>query len=628
MRAILFFFLLLTSVSASAVAGESEPLNFNRDIRPILSAKCFACHGPDSQNRESEFRLDTEDGAFADLGGYAGIVPGNLDESELYARISSSDSDLLMPPPEQKKPLTDSEIALLKTWIEQGAPFAGHWAFEPVRRPAVPELSFGSRSPETSDAPGNPNSDQRGYNSIDRFVGARLQREGLTFSPAASPETLFRRLHLDLTGLPPSLEDLDAFLRDPNDAAYEATIDRMMQTAAFAERLALEWLDVARFADTNGYSLDDHRDMWAWRDWVISTFQNNLPYDEFLRQQLAGDLMPGASEHQKIATGFLRNAMNTYEGGTLPAEYKVTRIADQIDTVSTAFLGLTMRCAQCHDHKYDPISQRDYYRFFAFFNTSSEPGLGKAGGGNTQPILEVAPILQDENAFRRAIEKRIAQLQFLKDHPEPFLGDARRQWEQATLAKAGPAAPTGPEAAAIFPFPSDDQLKDLAWIWSNPAGKGEFAWFRKTFVLEKVPQHAQLLVSCDNEAQIFVNGERIGENPDWRTPSILDLRPQLVPGENLIAVAAKDWEGGKHKSALVALAAFSDETWIGTDGSWLVSENEQPQWNQAGSPEGFAAASVVARYGDAPWGDIFAKIKGSASALFAALHKPDHQRTP
>lgn len=400
----------------TAFAEESEPLNFSRDIRPILSAKCFACHGPDSKDRDAGFRLDIEEGAFADLGGYTAIVPGKPNESELVLRITAEDDSERMPPPKHKNPLAPEEIALLKRWIEEGAPYAGHWAFEPVKRPKVPdvEATIG--------------------NVIDQFIGVRLRREGLTFSPDAPAETLIRRLHLDLTGLPPTPSEVDAFLSDP-DTRFEVTIDQLMTSSHFAERLALDWLDVARFADTNGYSIDDHRDMWGWRDWVIDAFQNNLPYDDFIRQQLAGDLMENATEREKIATGFLRNSMNTHEGGVIAEEYKVARIADQINTVSTAFLGLTVKCAQCHDHKYDPISTRDYYSFFAFFNTSSEPGQG-AINGNTKPFLEVDPILQNPEEYKCVIEKRITTLKQIRAFPENILGDARLNWERETLTNS------------------------------------------------------------------------------------------------------------------------------------------------------------------------------------------------
>jgi hypothetical protein len=581
---------------------QAEPLNFNRDIRPILSAKCFACHGPDSQDRAAKFRLDTKEGAFADLGGYAAIVPRKPDESELVTRITSTDPDELMPPPEQKNPLTAKEIGLLKRWIKEGAPFSGHWAFEPVTRPTPP--ATGTQQ----------------VNVIDRFIEARLQREGLPLSPAAAPATLLRRVYLDLTGLPPTLAEVDAFLRNPN---LEAAIDRLMKTPQFAERLAQDWLDVARFADSNGYSIDDHRDMWGWRDWVIHAFQTNLRYDDFIHQQLAGDLMKNATASQQIATGFLRNSMNTHEGGTIAEEYRVARIADQIDTVSTAFLGLTMKCAQCHDHKYDPISQRDYYRFFAFFNTTSERGTG-AKNGNTKPFLGINPILQNAAEFRKAMEERIAALEFMKAHPEGLLGDARQQWERDTLAQAKSGqASTVPS----FPFPKPGEAKGLSWIWANSAGTGEFAWFQKTFSLATIPDRAQLFVSCDNEAEIWINGKPLGKNPDWRTPSVFDLRPLLVEGENLIAVAAKDWSKGEGKAALVALASLGKGNYLGTDASWTVSAKIRPRWNRVADPKGFSAAAIVAVHGAGPWGPTFAKVKENRQSLIATLRRPEHERS-
>ena len=602
---------LLAAAPLSIAAGEGE-VDFGRDIRPILSAKCFACHGPDSKDRDADYRLDTKEGAFADLGGYAGIVPGSPGESELIHRITEEDKDELMPPPKHKNPLTAQEIALLKRWIADGASYEAHWAFEKVKRPEPPTVKA-----ETT-------------NAIDHFIAARLEKERLTFSPEAAAETLVRRLHLDLTGLPPTLEEVDAFLAKPGAATYEATIDRLMASPHFAERLALDWLDVARFADTNGYSIDDHRDMWVWRDWVIEAFRSGMPYDRFIHEQLAGDLMESATERQKIATGFLRNSMNTHEGGTIAEEYRVASIADKIDTVATAFMGLTMKCAQCHDHKYDPISMRDYYRFFAIFNTSTEPGTG-ATNGNTKPLLEVAPILQDADTFRKGLEQRIARLEYLKAHPEDLLGDARVQWERETLAKAGPAAAKAESAA--FPLPGNNEASGLSWIWSNKSGAGEFAWFRRTISLAEVPARALLFVSCDNEAEIWLNGKRIGKNPDWRTPTVLDLRPLLVTGENLIAVAGKDWEKGGGKAALLALAAFTDNAgktrYLSTDASWQAAGKEVATWSTPGQLEGFAPAEIVAAHGAAPWGDVLAKLGGGAAAadaLIAALRKPDHER--
>jgi len=589
---------------ASCFAGEVELLNFSRDIRPILSAKCFACHGPDSQDRDAEYRIDTQDGAFADLGGYFAIVPGKPNKSELINRITTDDEDEIMPPPKHKNPLTQEEIVLLTRWIAEGAPYTGHWAFSAVKRPKLPAVKVDVINP------------------IDNFIATRLKKKGLAFSPEASPETLVRRLHLDLTGLPPTPEEVDTFVKDPQ-AAYLSTVDRLINSIALAERLALEWLDVARFADTNGYSIDDHRDMWVWRDWVIDSFQKKMPYDQFIREQIAGDLMENATEKQKIATGFLRNSMNTHEGGTIAEEYRVSAIADKIDTVATAFLGLTVKCAQCHDHKYDPISQKDYYRFFAFFNTSTEPGKG-ASLGNTMPFLDVDPILQDKETFKAACKDRIDALQHANSYPEPFLGNARKKWERVALAN--------PSSNPVFPFPeTKEAVKNLSWIWSNPAGQGSSAWFRKTFSLEKIPESAKLFVSCDNEADILINGKKIGKNPDWRTPSVFDIKPMLRKGKNLIAVAAKNWEKEKGSASLLALVALPNGRYIGTDSSWLVTKNLKPKWNRLGEVEGFSTASVVAPHGASPWGDTFALYarsqKKNKTDFIAALKKPDHQRS-
>jgi hypothetical protein len=269
---------------------------------------------------------------------------------------------------------------------------------------------------------------QETANAIDSFIAAELEKKGLSLSKEAPPETLVRRLYLDLTGLPPTPAQIDAFLADPAKN-YEPTIDAIMDSPAFAERLAMEWLDLARYADTNGYSIDDHRDMWVWRDWVIEAFRGNLPYDRFIVEQMAGDLLQDPTPRQLVATGFLRNSMNTHEGGTIPEEYRVAAIADKIDTVSTAFLGLTVKCAQCHDHKYDPISARDYYRFYAFFNTSTEPGHG-ATNGNTKPFIEVGPMVQDAATWRSSLERRIATLEHFKEHPEEVLGPDERNDDQ------------------------------------------------------------------------------------------------------------------------------------------------------------------------------------------------------
>ena len=608
-----FGLLAILHTPPESLGNASQPLDFNRDVRPILSAKCFACHGPDTEENESGYRLDIKEMAFADLGGYQGITAGKPEDSELYQRIIAAEDSIQMPPPEHKNPLSQVEISVLKRWIEEGAIYDEHWAFEAITRPLIPEIQSNAE------------------NAIDHFIGKELEEKKLAFSEQAKPEILFRRIHLDLTGLPPKMQDLDRFLNNVSKESYSAEIDRLMNSPAFAERLAMEWLDVARYADTNGYSIDDHREMWGWRDWVIKAFLNNMPYDEFIRQQLAGDLMENSSDSMKIATGFLRNSMNTHEGGTIAEEYRVASIADKIDTVATAFLGLTIKCAQCHTHKYDPISHRDYYRFFAFFNTSAEPGKG-AVNGNTQPLLEVAPILQDSEAFRQSIEQRIASLEFLKTHPEEFLGSARQVWERETLANAPPPKSESSSTPKQFPFPTSEEAKGLSWIWTDQLGAREYAWFRHTFSLDALPKEASLFISCDNEAEIWINGKKLGKNPDWRTPSVFDLTELLRTGSNVIAVAGKDWTKGGSKAALVALIALPDGRYIKTDGTWRVADQVIPGWNDLLEPPGFRQASIVASHGAAPWGDTFAKLKTIANdhdqeALLKAIRKADGERS-
>ncbi|MDP6505999.1 MAG: DUF1549 domain-containing protein, partial [Planctomycetota bacterium] len=385
---------------------------FNRDIRPILSGKCFKCHGPDARKRKAGLRLDTAEGAFAKRKGLPAVVARKPKESALIYRITAEDVEERMPPADSNLKLSEDEVELLRDWVVSGANFQRHWSFEPVHQPALPAV-------KKKDWP---------QNELDHFILARLESAGLPASPPASRETLLRRAHLDLTGLPPSIKEVDAYLADSSEGAFEKAVDRILKTPHCAERLALDWLDAARYADTNGYSIDDHRDMWAWRDWVIHAFLKNKPYDQFIIEQLAGDLIEGATEQQKVATGFLRNSMNTHEGGTIAEEYRVAYIADKIDTVSTTVMGLTMKCAQCHEHKYDPISQRDYYRFFAFFNTASEPGKG-ATNGNTRPFLAVRSVLQDGAAFRAAIKERIASHEPRKSQPGPTLERARLVWD-------------------------------------------------------------------------------------------------------------------------------------------------------------------------------------------------------
>jgi hypothetical protein len=360
----------------------AAPIDFDRQIRPLLANNCFGCHGPDDKARKAKLRLDRKKDAFKELrdGGFA-IVPGKAANSVLLERVQAEDPDERMPPPKTNKRLTAEQIALLRQWIDQGAPWAEHWAFVPPRRPALPQVV------------------DRAWprNAIDTFILARLEAEGLRPAPEADPSCLIRRVTLDLTGLPPTPAEVDGFVADHSPEAYDKVVDRLLASPHFGERLALDWLDAARFADTHGYHIDAGRDMTRWRDWVIDAFNSNMPFDRFTVAQIAGDLLPRATRAQKIASGFNRNHMINFEGGAIPAEYQNAYIVDRVNTTGTVWLGLTIACAQCHDHKYDPVTQQDYYRLYAFFNNVPENGLDGAKG-NAAPVLK-APTPRQEQAL-------------------------------------------------------------------------------------------------------------------------------------------------------------------------------------------------------------------------------------
>ncbi len=394
--------LLLSPGSHPAVAD--APINFNRDVRPILSETCFRCHGPDSASRAAGLRLDLPESATEDLGGYAAIVPGNAEASEGWQRIISDDPDMVMPPAKSHLVLTDSQKETLRRWIDQGAAYRGHWAFQaPVR------------SPSTSGPL---------HRRIDHWVDRGIESldQPLAANPPADARTLLRRLSYDLTGLPPTAAEVREFETDHakrGEAAYQDAVNRLLGSRHFGERMATPWLDAARYADTNGYSIDGGRDMWLWRDWVIESINRNQPIDQFIIEQLAGDLLPDATDAQRIATGFNRNHMVTHEGGTIPEENLTNYAADRVKTTSEALLGLTIGCAQCHDHKYDPISQEDYYRFFAFFNELSDKGLDGNAGINPGPRMLAATVLEtDELAPLRQRQKRLVEK--LSGHSEGF----------------------------------------------------------------------------------------------------------------------------------------------------------------------------------------------------------------
>lgn len=371
-------------------ATDAAEVRFNRDVRPILSTACVKCHGPDEESRGAELRLDSEQGVSA-------AFSGGLAGSEAWSRITSDDEDVVMPPPDAHVDLKPEQIATLKTWIEAGAVYEGHWSFIAPTRPQVPVAGADAhwvRSP------------------IDAFILRSLHREGLRPNSDADRERLLRRVTLDLTGLPPTLEEIDAFLADTSDRAYEKAVDRLLASPHFGERMAVVWMDAARYGDTSVFHADGPRDMWAWRDWVIDSYNANKPFSQFTIEQLAGDLLPQPDTFQKVATGFLRNNATTDEGGLIEEEYRVEYAIDRVKTTSMVWLGLSMECAQCHNHKYDPITQQEYYQFFAYFNQAADRGR-QTRNGNEAPIVDVfAPDrlvqAQQQEVERAELDQQIA----------------------------------------------------------------------------------------------------------------------------------------------------------------------------------------------------------------------------
>ena len=369
--------------------------DFAKEVLPILSDKCFQCHGPDQNHREADLRLDTFEGAIADLGGYAALAPGKPEESELIFRIEDDEDP--MPPRKSNLTLTESEKSILREWVASGGEYEEHWSFVAPQRPEVPKI-------EGHDHP------------IDSFLARRLEQEGLSFAEEASPERLIRRVTLDLTGLPPTLAEVDHFIADyakRGEPAYLALVDRLLASPRYGENMALPWLDAARFADTDGYQFDGPRYQWRWRDWVIDAYNQHMPFDQFTIEQLAGDLLPNPSLDQKIATGFNRNHRYNSEAGLVVEEFLLENAVDRVDTTSTLWMGLTVGCARCHDHKYDPISQKDYYQLIAFFN--SVPEAGRAiKNGNSEPVI-LAPTKAQQNDW----EERKKKLATLKEQLKP-----------------------------------------------------------------------------------------------------------------------------------------------------------------------------------------------------------------
>ena len=392
---------LLSTMNIAADAD--QPINYTRDIRPIISSNCVQCHGPDQEKLEADLRLDRE----------AGIAQAFRDGGEGIERITSTEDGFQMPPKESHLELKPADIELLKNWAKSGAPFSSHWAFEKPSKPTAPK----------------PSNLTWAKNAIDHFALDHLKASGLSPNQEADRERLIRRVTYDLTGLPPTIKQIDAFVNDPSGNAYEKVVDRLLASPAYGERMTLSWLDAARYGDTSVFHADGRRDMWAWRNWVIDAYNDNMPFDQFTIKQLAGDLIPEGTWQDKVASGFNRNHGTTDEGGAIAEEYRVEYVVDRVKTTSTIWLGLTMECAQCHSHKYDPISQKEYYQFYAYFNQTADPGM-QTRNGNQTPIVNVpnesnAPLADKAKAELEVLKKKL--LDHTKAAEKPF-----QDWLAAT----------------------------------------------------------------------------------------------------------------------------------------------------------------------------------------------------
>ena len=505
---LLCFVLLATGQRLSAV----EPVDFGREVLPLLSENCFHCHGPDAGARKADLRLDTKEGAFLkNKDGAAALVAGDPARSGLVERIFSHDRDELMPPPKSNRKLSDKERALLKRWVEEGAHWGGHWAFAPLKKPLPPASA--------------------GAHPIDAFVRDRLKQEGLALQPRAPRRTLLRRMSLDLTGLPPSPADVAAFDADTGEDFVQRTLDNLLASPRYGERMAWDWLEAARYADSNGYQGDSERTMWPWRDWVVRAFNENLRFDDFTLWQLAGDLLPNATQEQQLATGFLRNHPINGEGGRIAEENRVDYVMDMAETTGTVWLGLTLNCCRCHDHKYDPLLQTDYYRFFGFFNQTPVTG----GGGDPQaaPRLdlpqpsELEALEKAREAFKTADAANLAE----------WKASAERR--AAWLANDGAARSGKPVDAAKFGKPGE--LQEAAKLpeaqWKGPQRKFvENAWAEEDAAFKKTLTDRDARKLREDQAAKAVTRVMImGELKTPRATFVLNRGLYNQPGEPVSA---------------------------------------------------------------------------------------------
>lgn len=573
---------MVALISAPALCAAN--IDFNRDIKPIFSDHCFACHGPDANQRKADLRLDQEAGAKHDLGGYAAIVEGKSNESVLMERLLTTDEDDLMPPADFNKPLSPEQIELIRQWIDEGAQWADHWSFEPIRRPTPPEIE----------------DEARAVNPIDHFIVAKLNDIELKPSPEARKEELVRRVSFDLTGLPPTPEEVDEFVADESDDAYERLVDRLLQSTRYGEHMARFWLDAARYGDTHGLHLDNYREMWPYRDWVINAFNRNLSYRDFVIEQLAGDLLPNPTRDQQVATGFNRCNVTTSEGGSIKEEVYVRNVVDRVVTTSTVLMGLTFECTRCHDHKFDPITMKDFYSMFAYFNSIE----GEPLDGNRKdhaPVLRLPSDRQSEQISD--FDTEIAELDQKVKNPWAAVDERQRTWEEELIAglekKENTLETTGlvlKDWYTIGPF-SDTQLYllsrkhgpegkkiDLGATYKTATGD-ELTWRARpdwkdgvvhgdlkgntaaNFVYRKIEspkeQTVNVSLGSDDGIKVYLNGKEIlkkevsrGAAPDQE---IVALKLQEGVNELLIKIANFGGNTGYYFALVDGVSKVPDE---------------------------------------------------------------------
>ncbi|MEM9080308.1 MAG: DUF1553 domain-containing protein [Verrucomicrobiota bacterium] len=488
----------------------AEEVSFNRDVKPILSDRCFKCHGPDAKNQKSDYRLDTAEHAYADLGGYMGIVPGDLEASEFIARIHSTDPTEVMPTPESKMALTDEEKEILEKWILQGAKYEKHWSFQSIDEEIqVPNAGEGWAK-----------------NGIDRFVARKFEEEEVQPAEEVSRSKWLRRVSFDLTGLPPTLEELDAFETDQSPDAYERVVDRLLDSEAYAERMTAEWLDVARYSDSYGYQRDDERFVWPWRDWVLEAFRKNIPYSQFITEQLAGDLIPNATQDQQLATTFNRLHGHCMEGGSVLEEYRVEYVADRVETYGTAFLGLTMNCTKCHDHKYDPLTAKDFYSLSSFFANIDESGLiayfTEAAPTPAMPLStpEDEKLLEEK---REAIDEMERKLVLAEE-------GVRERFEMWLVQ--GPAELESPERAIYLDFEEVTAVNAKDNRYENLAQPDWFATNKVLNVPAEGYEGKGVKLTGDDPLEVKAVGEFDRDQP-W-SASIWVKLSEMVPKANVM----------------------------------------------------------------------------------------------